>query len=350
MKIIKFGSDEFSKYWNDYLNVYKCSFRYDLQYIKYLLEYSKFIVKNESFVVIESNKAVGICFLPVENIEGKLQFSVGNDFIFKPLTKTLKVEKKVFSYIDEIAKELEISKSMMCVDSISELDYYNSLISYGYVNAPSTNSKINLDLNVKDLWSRVRKGHKHAINKMINDSSVSFEVVSNENPNYEMHELYRKCHIQNSGKETRSKKSFDLQYDLLLSGLAILAVCKVDQIPISFNYFMYNENGAQYFSASENEMFSSKYNGYHYTLWNSILYLKKIGVFSLMITSPCGFNKVDGLWDEYTEKQKQIGKYKRGFGGGLLFFNRGVKYYSKKHLLQDFSKFLENLKVNLNAI
>ena len=88
----------------------------------YVVLFAKLI----SFVIVENNKCVGICFLPIENF-----ISLAEGYTISPLS----IEKRIYELIEQIVKEFNVLKVKFYLDPLI-LEYtnkFNYLLEYCYI-------------------------------------------------------------------------------------------------------------------------------------------------------------------------------------------------------------------------
>lgn len=332
--------------WNSYIANNLSSFRYLENYVKFMKCYSPYISKDLSFLIIENNKTVGICFLPIEEINGVKSITLGGSYTVGPLAKNEKVERLIFQKIEEIAnsEKIEIIKfySEPLVEVYSE--QYNPFRKYGFLDCSSTDMLISLTPDASLLWSNLRKSYKSLINGILKNSDYKIVFMDKSNADYSINEQYRHLHIKTSGRETRSKETFDLQFELVKAGNAFVTALAFKEKFISFNYFLHQQKSAIYMSAADDPDYTSSGLPYfHATLWASLGYLKEKGFEYLQMSSPASSTAVEGFLDYSEDKQLDIAFFKKGMGAERVPFNRGIRYYTQDLFLRDLDIFKKNV-------
>ncbi|MGC8557248.1 MAG: hypothetical protein ACP5ML_04330, partial [Fervidicoccus sp.] len=151
-------------------------------------------------------------------------------------------------------------------------------------------------MDEKDLWRNIRKHYKAMINKVFKTSDFKIEVINNENPDYEAHEMYRELHHKCSGKITRDKYTFEKQFEMLRKGNATLIGLKYKNNFIGMQYFFHFQDTVVYASGVDDPYYTEKkFNIYHPILWFAQVYFKKRGFRLLEYSQPCGYNKIQGF-------------------------------------------------------
>ena len=143
--------------------------------------------------------------------------------------------------------------------------------------------------------------------------NLSFKLYDQQSIQKKDINSFRQLHINAAGRETRSRKTWDLQYEMVHCGEAFMFLGELENelvtaalLPCSSMYCVYGV------SASNRELFEKPLS--HALLWNSILHAKKIG---------CSFFEMGEL--QYprqgdpvpTQKELGITTFKNGFGGQI---------------------------------
>ena len=328
------------------------SWQYLPKWLKYQRIYcSSKLIKDLSFIIIEDNKPVALCPLFLEQHKGKKQFSYASAYQVAPLIKInlfnkkrKRIERNCFEKIDELAREYDISKTMVFIDSLAESCDHNILTEYGYLDTSTSTAIIDLSLNTEDLWSNLRKSFKSLINN--GKDKFNIFIMDYNNPDFEIHENYRKLHHKTSGRVTRSKETFDLQFDMLKEDNAILIGLQDNNKFIAFSYFLHNKQGVVYASSSDDPDFETDIPLEHCIIWTAIEYYKKRDINYLEI----GLQQFGHqIFDHPNQKDLNISFFKRGFGGNIVTLYRGIKYYKKgcmrKDLEDNVHKLLKSYKI-----
>lgn len=140
-------------------------------------------------------------------------------------------------------------------------------------------------------WSDVRKSY-HSI---INRGQEQLEITEDRYIN-----LFRRVH-QCAFGSVRTLETFAIQDDWIQSGhaMAISAINKKDEIVAAALWIIYK--GCAYYASGP----SSEKNTMHAVIWKSLQLLKERGITLVEL----------GQIDGETEKEKNIGKFKSGWGG-----------------------------------
>ncbi len=323
--------------WGELLLKTKAGPRYLQSTIQYKLERSENLQSDKSFVAFLNGKPVSCVFLPVEKHENFLMASFRGEYLDAPLFENLAVQKAVFSSLDEIAKDNALSKIMFAIDPLAgEGGAYNYLQKYGYLDTSLLSYVIDL-AKFENLLNGCRENHRRSIKEILNNKDFEVFYMDETNPSYEIHEEYRLLHHKASGRATRSKKTFDMQFEKLKQGNAALVGLRYKQKNIASLYFEHNFDKALYVSGADDPAYA-KFPLYHVLMYSAMEYFKKRGVRELDTSQP---SSPSLQFDYYPdEKQLNIALFKRGFGGDFKPLFRGVKYFSKELFEKDMKTFI----------
>ncbi|MDK2083867.1 hypothetical protein PT502_08635 [Aliarcobacter butzleri] len=339
---------EFYIRWEEYIRNNVSSYKYLPIYLEYMLFYSQNLLVDKSFVIIENNKCVGICFLPIENFNNKNFISFAEGYTISPLSIEKRIEKRIYELIEQIVKEFNVLKVKFYIDPLI-LEYtnkFNYLLEYGYIDSSSSDCLLNLRISQKLLWENLRKSYKALINSILKNDNYEVVIINKDNKSYEVHEEYRELHRKCAGRVTRTKETFDKQYELLENDFASLIGLKYKGIYIGFNYFFHFQKTVVYASGADDPEYENSHIPiYHVILWIATLYYKENGFDFIQYSQPCGYNLVNGFDDYLDKKQVNISHFKRGMGTTMVPLFRGIKYYNNSLLIEDIEKFKNQVKI-----
>jgi len=335
--IFKKDNEElFWKYWELLALEKKASLLYLRLNVEYYLAYSQNIYSDKSFVYLVDNKPVAGVFLPIEKNGNEFTGSVVGGYIHAPLLADNSIEKNTFLMIDEIARDNNLAKIMFSIDPLMYGGNYNYLQRYNYLDTSILTYIIDLNIS-QDLLAVCRKGHRNDIKKILGDKNFEIFQIDKDNPDYSIHEEYRELHHKCAGRITRDKKTFDIQFEKLKQGNAVLFGLRYKNKNIAYSYFEHNSGKAIYSSSADDPDYD-EFSYYHALVFSAMEYLKKINVRYLDLSQPSSpsaqFNYYPG------EKELNIAFFKRGFGGDYKQNFRGIKYFSKDLFKKDMEKFV----------
>jgi len=345
-KIIFKEQDEkkFWDYWQEFASENNVSPRYLRHYIEWKLKIAARVpfVADKSFVYLVNNKITACVLLPLERDKKNIVASLDGDYIFSPLFSDISLRKEVFALIDKIAQENKAAKIMFAEDIFELKNNYNYLQKYDYLDTSILSFVINLE--APNLLGACRKGHRQSIEKIINDKNFSVFFTDSANPSHDLHKDYVELHHKASGKMTRSLETFDMQFERLKEGKAVLFGLKYKGKNAAFAYFDVNAGKATYSSGADDPDYD-KFFLYHALLYKAMEYFKNTGVKYIDTNQP---SSPSAQFDYYSDKkQLNIAFFKRGFGGDFRPQFRGIKYLSREAFEKDALNFKEKYAVTI---
>lgn len=186
------------------------------------------------------------------------------------------------------------------------------LLELGGQATPLFTQVIDLAAAEEQLRSRVQQSNKNRINWGVKNLSLNLCDHSNIAP--EQMEQFRQLHIQAAGRETRSKRSWELQLDMIRANEAFLVLGSLEGQLVTGAFFMHSPKYCYYgVSASNRDLFEKPLG--HAVLWTAILHSKKVG---------CNLFEVgEQLFPQQrnpppTPKELNISGFKKGFGGDTV--------------------------------
>lgn len=345
----KINKENFITRWKEYNNSNLSSYKYLYVYLEYMNFYTPNMISDESFVVIENNKCVGICFLPIEKENKITSITLAGGFTIAPLFLNERIEKIIFKEIDFIVDKFTIDKIQFSLDPliVEYQNKYNWLLKYEYIDSSASNCILDLNHNISKLWKELRKSYKSLINGIINSDEYEIVIISKKNKNCDIHEEYRLLHKKAAGKETRPKVTFDKQYELLENGNATIIGLKFNDKFIGLNYFLHHQKTVVYYSGADDPEYT-KMNIpiYHSILWKATNHFKELGFEFIEYSQPSSYSKVEGFNSYSDDKQINIAHFKRGMGTKMVPLFRGIKYCNKELLIQDIKEFEKKVREN----
>jgi hypothetical protein len=257
--------------------------------------------------------------------------------------KTL--EKELFEYIDQKAAEYEVQKCNFIIDplcTVFEEENFNYLTRNGYIDASISTQIIALQRPREELWMDLRKSNKALINK----GEKTFEVVLMDytNPDFEIHENYRKLHFKAAGRVTRPLETFNTQFKMLENDESMLIGIKYNGVFVSFSYFGHYNKSAYYTSEADDPEIELPLTYGPLTQWKAMEYYKSRG-FEYMELDNQQFGPQ--VFDHPHQKDLYISMFKRGFGGKTYPLFRGIRFYNKELMEKEIR---ENAEILINEL
>ena len=176
---------------------------------------------------------------------------------------------------------------------------------------PVTYKIIDLNLDEIELKRAIRKSFHSLINWGL--SKMTIKVHDSSNIKWEIIEKFRRLHIKEAKRETRSINTWRKQFDAISNGKAFCITAHLNDELLSAAYFIINNKVCYYASsASRRDFFNKPIN--HAIIWSAILESKRKSAYLFNIGATYQF-----ISDELvTEKEKNIAYFKEGFGGKLV--------------------------------
>jgi hypothetical protein len=298
---------------------------------------------NYSFCVLSGEEIIAICPFIIEKIKYEKKYNVSTMFGMSHPSPVLadhitgkkqikKLKKLIYSNIDKLALNHNISKVTLnflptlynknsLTDIVNELNYHDYLV--------DVNSKIillDLNIDIKDQWSMLSKGHRSEIKKHIDTVTLKYKSSKNMSKTFKDFKLSIKPIIELPDR----KESF--LFELYKIDLVdFIYVNQGDNI-LGGGIFLKYGGISQYLHSKR--FLKNDLPIHHLLLWLTIKKYKEqnqkildLGVFSY------------NTHQRYilTDKKKNIALFKRGFGGDIKAFPIGEKYFSKDYFKDELS-------------
>lgn len=331
----------FLEQWDIFTSKKKSDFRYFRENIEMLILLSKernFFSQDKSFVYLENGEVKGCAFLLIEEKDGAKSMTASQGYLPAPLFDNEKIRKNIFGHIDQMAQEERVTKILFSIDSLQHDITYNYLQVYGYIDTSILSYVVDISLQ-GDMYKMCRENHRRSIKKIKDNHDFSIFFVDQYAPSYALHEEYRMLHAKCSGKVTRSKESFDCQYESLKKGRGFLVGLSYKDKHIAYCSFEYAYDKAIYYSGADDPDFAG-WPLYHILTYEAMEYVKKHNIRYLDMGQPAS----PSVQMSYSldEKQKNICLFKTGFPGSYRQQYCGIKYFSQDSLKEDMDKLIHN--------
>ena len=319
MKIISSDDSSFPELYSQFHQQYSPSPYLTFNDIEYCKSYhSDYKFDNYSFLCIEQNIVVA-CFVASvdrdENNNAHLSaFREYPAFYFErpDLSNSTQkaVNKAVKKHFDSVMTNQPVH-TIQVLDSLAKGEL--NTISLSLLNendsqaTPYFTQLIDLSLNESERKSLLRKSYKSLINWGKNNLEI--QVLDSVNICWEDIESIRQLHIEVAGRETRSCKTWEVQYDGIKASEGFAMIGKLDGKLVSASLFFYNQQNCSYaVSVSRRDFFDKPIS--HALLWEAMAYAQQKGCHY--------FEMGEQLFPQQgqpTDKELNIARFKRGFGG-----------------------------------
>jgi hypothetical protein len=188
------------------------------------------------------------------------------------------------------------------------------LLDQGGKASPSFSQVIDLSLSEDALHRGLTKSYKWAVNWGKKNLAIN---ILNKNSITSVHiEQFRQLHIESAGRETRTQKSWTLQYNMVCAGEAFCVFAFSEGKLVSAALFPYSRSHCFYgVSASCRDLFDKPIS--HGVIWVAVLYAKTLGLRYFEMGE-----QLFPMTPRTSPSQKELGIsfFKRAFGGESLVF------------------------------
>ncbi len=155
---------------------------------------------------------------------------------------------------------------------------------------------VDLSYSEEIIRSKVRKSYKSLLNWGVNNMSIT--IYNNKNISNKKFKEIQSFHLLAAKKKTRSDKSWDIQYEMILAGNAFLVEAVYQGQLASASIIIHNSIEAFYgVSINQESLMIDKLPINHLVLFRSIIEAKNIGLskFNFGDTSPTSEVKVNNI-------------------------------------------------------
>lgn len=300
MNIIKYSNYDYAK-WNNYCfdNSLFWKSRYWINYYKN----SKFDVNfNDYSFFLEQNRKI-IDVVPLIQEKDELYSPGFSD------------KKEILQEIKRIALENDIKRIQVDSDIKSYLNIS------GYTNILDLHKEI---IPTKGCKSNIKTGRKY----------LTYEKCVNI-------EKFKSDYFRIAGKKTRPDKTFKLLRNWIQKGYGFLLEAQYKDKTAGYIYILTYKKSAYYFMAATFEEYK-QYNVNHFLLWEAFKTLKNRGIEKIDL----GEQVFNTLHYQPIEKEFNISKFKKGFGGELIQQPKSEYFFDQEYFKQTMEiriqKYIEN--------
>ena len=317
--IVKLRSENRAIWKKVFLNLKYQPFFYNEEFLEYNTEYEKnsYDFIDISIIILNNNKnAIGICPIFLKKNKKNSPYNIS---IYIPLfTKDLLYEhkykikclEKIYSSIRDFAINIKIFNFTCFALFNNEVNIENT-VNYLFEKAKKVtfNREIytNLKLSNEEIIKTINKNQFQQLSKRIN----KFDVKVLDKTNNMIWNDFKNLHYEISGRKTRSDKTWDLQYENLISNNAIfLYVTDNNNKIISGAYFDISRDEANYSVSVSNHYAKKNY-------INSLLIFKAINILKERKVLYLRLGRYD---DQKISDLKQINinRFKLSFSNSIL--------------------------------
>tara|TARA_B100000886_G_C20425292_1_gene493656 strand:- start:759 stop:1763 length:1005 start_codon:yes stop_codon:yes gene_type:complete len=310
-------------FWSKIDELSRCITSLDSRYIKYNFEYYEQRScdelnehSNRSFILLSGNKPffafIGSLVTKRNNSKCLCVFERPCGIFEK--SNISKIEKKAIRiYLEKLLKDKNFKcrfRVEMNVKELSSSAAYLIFLNQFQIN-PEYCFFIDLKHELSEIKSNLRKRYKQYINFGLRELNI--KIFTSKNITWNEFEEFMKLHIKESGRQTRSQKTWERQYQSVKNDQAFLIKADLYGKSVSFGLFFYSKNHCDYsVSVSRRELFDKPI--FHSLMWSAIVHAKKLNIDSFEL-GPC--YPLKAINYEPTNKEISIAKFKGGFGGQI---------------------------------
>jgi FemAB family protein len=183
------------------------------------------------------------------------------------------------------------------------------LLDSGYKPWTKFRMYVNLQLSEAEIWTGIRKSYQSLINQF--GKLKEYTITVNPAVTKETFNRYKEFHIATSGRQTRSDKTWELQYQAVKSKDAFCIQIKRDRTElVGYSYFNTSPIEALYSVGVYNRELTESESvplG-HVSIWKAIKYAKKLGIVTFDL----------GEYNLSSDKDKSISRFKSGFATSIV--------------------------------
>lgn len=283
-------------------------------WLEYSRQYSP-SVSDESFMVTENNQLLAVCPLLIGGMNWAPAAADGMN-----QWKRDQVLDTAFEHINILAITKKVKSLTFQISPLTQ-PKNNWLMKYGYLEESINSQMLDLSAPLADILRGMRKGHNYDVDR----STKLLRCWVLDNNITDSFQRYQYLHTVDASRMTRPQKTFDLQEKWVKDGTGIIVEATLDGSTVGFAYINMYKKGAYYMSACSDPSIKGMPIG-HAIIWRAIEYLKDHGITDFEL----GWQQYGSqIHDFPSEKEIEISRFKRGFGGYTLPLFRGTMYYTK---------------------
>lgn len=218
-------------------------------------------------------------------------------------------ERLMRSEIDRIIETQAVDRVLHREWSCKLSPLGHHLMEIGAQATPAFSQWIDLSQPLPLLRRQVRKSYQSLINW--GEKNLCLRLQDAETARPEEMERFRLLHLHAAGRETRSRESWERQFEMLRCGEAFLILGEWEGGPVTAALFQHTPDCCYYgVSASRRELFDKPLS--HAVLWRAVMHAQTLGCAWFEM----GEQRYPQQGDPPpTPKEQSISLFKRGFGG-----------------------------------
>lgn len=191
-----------------------------------------------------------------------------------------------------------------------EIHFYNNqfLLAEFYNNITCRMDEVNSYVNLLNDFDQIKSNLRKSYKSLVNWGERNLQISLLDHTNCDQSQFYnfRDFHIRIAERETRSRKSWDLQLDSIRNDDAYLVISYYNNVIVSSTYVLKGKFSAYYgVGVYDRKLMAEKVAVAHYNLYYSICVAKKMGLKRFELGSL--------EFDSKIEKDLSIFRFKTGF-------------------------------------
>jgi len=309
-------------------------------WIKYC-ENSRFGVdaENLSFMVVRDGKILAIVplVLEVNQSKGEREFTFSGGptplFVIEKSEKGREasaIQGVIWDEIERLAILHNVGRIWMRANVqnngyLSGINVANPLAREGYLDTSLYSCIISLNPDETVLLSEMRKGHKAAVKKSM--KQLTAVCYDSDTMSFDKSKQFRDTYCSVAGKLTRPSETFDMLYEFIKSGHALLLEAVFDHHIAGYSLIILYKQYAYYAMACVVQEYIDC-DVSHFLEWQALCRLKQKGILYYELGEQYFRTSLSCI---VTDKMKSISAFKRGFGGRLYLQCSGEYFFRKDY-------------------
>jgi hypothetical protein len=198
---------------------------------------------------------------------------------------------------------------------------HNFLTKYGYLDVSLNTQIVPLAPSEEDIFEGFQSNHQRAIRKA--EKLLEIRLYDRKNITPEIFARFQEFYFTAAGRVTRPPQTFELLRGYLESGRAVLGEALYEDRPVGYAATIIFKDSAYYLMGAADKDFGLCPTA-HPIHWQILRYLKSAGIGFYEM----GIQQYGPLLHDFpSEKEINISRFKRGFGGVTAPAFMGEKYY-----------------------
>lgn len=294
-------ANDLNEFLLDQLENIKDSYHFNPLWISYCKEYDPGL-RDLSFQIVEKNKC--LAFIPL---------SFGNNTVAsfdKPLSvfyhKELNGDQKrlVDKRIVERVQEIRI-ENQNCQTLLSNLPIF---LNWVWEENIEVKNYFEFYIDLRNEFKLIEQSIRKSFRSLINwgKNNLNTIIVNREKFDEALLRDFHTFHINVAGRETRSKKSWDIQFEMIKQGSAFAIMSYLEEELVAASLILLGSKEAFYgVGAYNRDLMAQNKPLSHWNLYTAISKCKEIGL-EYIILGSANINEIDS-------KTRGISKFKKGF-------------------------------------